>query len=357
MEDLHPQLGRRTFITGVLFSSTTGCLDRINGSNPKTATTEIPKLPVHRSTVPLSYDLDEIEENIVEVVAQDAIPSIDEPQFTKSPSESDYLRLSDSQTVFGAAVNGEARAYPRYILTWHEIVNDTIGGEGIAITYCPLTGSAVGFKRDNVEFGVSGLLVNNNLIMYDRGTESRWPQILGRSIQGPYRGQSLQEIQITWTTWGDWKKAHPDTVVLTENTGAARNYGRDPYVEDGIYSSRQLAFPVMYQNDDYHPKKTVIGARSKHGALAVFKDTLREEQLIELTLNEVPYVAVYDALLDTGYVYENTREINLRTEGNEFRTSDGEVYSAANLPLASINTFDAMWFAWYGFYPDTVIYD
>jgi hypothetical protein len=128
-----------------------------------------------------------------------------------------------------------ARAYPQRILVWHEIVNDTIGGLNLAVTYCPLTGTAIAFERGDTEFGVSGRLVNSNLIMYDRDTDTWFPQVLAIGIQGPHTGSALVERPMVWTTWQRWRAAHPETAVLSTETGFARNYNRDPY---GAYNPR-----------------------------------------------------------------------------------------------------------------------
>lgn len=129
-------------------------------------------------------------------------------------------------------------------------MNDELAGEPISATYCPLTGSTVAFRGTAPNgrayaFGTSGKLVNSNLLMYDRQTDSRWPQILGQAILGPSRGRSLEEIPLDWTTWGRWRRAHPDTLVLSTKTGYLRTYGSDPYGSytplGGYYAEAQVA--------------------------------------------------------------------------------------------------------------------
>jgi hypothetical protein len=157
----------------------------------------------------------------------DGIPAIDDPRFFGSMKEANRF-LDPGDIVFGIVRNGEARAYPQRILVWHEIVNDVVGGEPLAITYCPLTGTAIGFKRGSTTFGVSGMLVNSNLVMFDRATGSRWPQILGRSIEGDHAGNRLEEFPVIWTTWERWRQAYPETRVLSDRTGFVRNYDGIP---------------------------------------------------------------------------------------------------------------------------------
>lgn len=175
--------------------------------------------------VPHSFE-DYIEAMLSGGVGQDGIPSIDNPRFW-SIEEADSF-LDDGDIVFGVYRNGTARAYPQRILVWHEIVNDSIQGSKVSVTYCPLTGTAIGFEPGDTEIGVSGRLINSNLVMYDRATESYWPQILAAAINGPRQGQTLAEFRVIWTTWARWKSRHPETQVLSRRTGHARNYQRDP---------------------------------------------------------------------------------------------------------------------------------
>lgn len=129
---------------------------------------------------------------------KDGIPSIDQPRFVAA----DAVDLDDAARIIGLYHRGEARAYPQRILVWHEIVNDEVAGEALSITYCPLTGTALGFKRGDTEFGVSGRLVNSNLVMYDCATQSEWPHMLGGAIAGELAGRGLEELRLFWTTWG-----------------------------------------------------------------------------------------------------------------------------------------------------------
>lgn len=288
----------------------------------------------------------------------DGIPAIDEPKFRDA--DNPPSNLVDESPAFGVEIDGDVRAYPQHILVWHEIVNDVVGGERVAVTYCPLTGTAQGFYRGETTFGVSGQLINTNLVMFDRATDSYWPQILARGITGPHNGDYLTEFQVVWTTWKRWRTSHPETKVLSENTGFAKNYGSDPYgdylEESGYYVTANTMFPLLDRDDRFHPKDVVIGARNEDGALAVEKDRLREETVVEGTLDDVNYVTVYDADLDTGYVYRNPDAITVEPRGEEYAV-DGDTHGPADLPLDRQIAFDAMWLAWYGYYPSTVIHE
>ena len=311
-------------------------------------------MPLVEPEVPLQYELSTFAENAVSGgPPKDGIPSIDDPNFDSAAEGDEDLDPEDP--VFGVEIDGDARAYRQDVLVHHEIVNDTVGGRNVAVSYCPLTGTVVGFERGDVEFGVSGMLVNNNLIMYDRATDSWWPQILGTAVTGELTGASLRELRVTWTTWERWRDEHPETQVLNTNTGYARNYGRDPYgsynPRGGYYDNDRFLFDNLDEDDRLPPKDIVIGARSTDGAVAFEKELLREEGLLETTVGGVPYLAAYDPALDTAYIYRNPDKISVERTSEGYGNPDG-THGAGSLPLGSVNAFDGMWFAWVGFYPD-----
>ena len=142
--------------------------------------------------------------------------------------------LADEDVVFGLVWAGQVRAYPQLVLVWHEIVNDRLPDGPLSVTYCPLTGSVLGFRGvapngRPYTFGTSGDLVDSNLLLYDRQIGSRWPQLLGQAILGPNRGRVPEQGPLECTRWGRWRVAHPGTRVLSTRTGFLRPYGRDPY--------------------------------------------------------------------------------------------------------------------------------
>ncbi|MFW6447967.1 MAG: DUF3179 domain-containing protein [Halobacteriota archaeon] len=301
----------------------------------------------------LAFDRETVLDNVVSGgVPRDGIPAIDEPRF----ADADGADLQDGEPVFGLHRDGVARAYPQKILVWHEVVNDTLGDEPIAVTYCPLTGTAQAFHRGPTSFGVSGRLVNSNLVMYDRASDSWWPQMLATAIDGPLDGQYLREERVIWTTWGRWRAAHPETEVLTDDTGYVRRYGSDPYGEynpaSGYYAERDTLFPPLSSDDRTHPKSVVVGARTQRGAIGFRKSRLLEEGVLTGQLDDEAVVAVADGALETGYVYRNPEERAVTADGDAVAV-DGEPSDPEALPLEPILGFDAMWFAWAGFYPDT----
>lgn len=290
---------------------------------------------------------------------KDGIPAIDQPQFVAADEAARFLDEDD--VVFGVVRSGEARAYPQRILVWHEIVNDTIGKENVSVTYCPLTGTALGFLRGDTTFGVSGSLLNSNLVMFDRATDSRWPQILATAIEGPQADRQLREFPVIWTTWARWKAVHPDTQVLSTRTGRARDYNRDPYGSykplGGYYAGgTDTLFPTMHRDGRLPTREVVIGARSGDGAIAFRKESLRRQKLMRGEIDGVPYLAVYDPRLDSAYLFRNASVGDLRYE--ELNVApDGLRHNGRLLAAEPVAAFDAFWFAWVAFYPGTALYE
>ncbi len=162
---------------------------------------------------------------------RDGIPPIDDPVFAPVNEAPDYL--VDAEPVIVLELNGEQRAYPLSILIAHEIVNDVVRGEAVAVTYCPLCNTGLVFKRtvngDVLRFGTSGLLRNSNLIMWDRKTESWWQQITGEAIVGEMTGTRLEFIPAQFIDWQTFRDTFPDGIVLTRDTGSGRAYDLPPY--------------------------------------------------------------------------------------------------------------------------------
>jgi hypothetical protein len=164
-------------------------------------------------------------------VPPEGIPSIDEPRFQPAARAG---WLSDREPVISLEVAGDARAYPLTILTWHEIVNDDVGGVPVAVTYCPLCNTPVVWERPLVDgkvttFGTSGRLYRANLVMHDRATRSYWPQLMGQAVAGTLSGKRLELVPAQLVSFGDFRRAYKGGRVLTRNTGYERPYGINPY--------------------------------------------------------------------------------------------------------------------------------
>ncbi|MER6999189.1 DUF3179 domain-containing protein [Streptomyces sp. NPDC000410] len=271
---------------------------------------------------------------------KDGIPSIDKPRFVRA-GEAGFL--SEDDPVFGLEYRGEVRAYPQLVLVWHEIVNDTVGGEPLAVTYCPLTGTVIAFSAppgvQELTFGTTGQLVNSNLLMYDRQTGSQWPQLLGQAVSGPLKGTKLDTVPLVWTTWKQWRTAHPDTTVLSTSTGALRSYGSDPYGSydgypdrSGYYATGRPIFPVLATSDRFADKDVVIGVRVGEERLAIRKDLVRTAKIVRAEVSGTQMEARWDDRLGTARVVQQVGE---RWEPADF--------------------LDSMWFAWYAFYPNSQV--
>ena len=225
--------------------------------------------PTNDSQVEISMDGEIMETNGVKHIVpldkirgggppKDGIPSIDEPKFVLA-DDAEFLR--DTDVVIGLEIDGDARAYPLFIMVWHEIVNDVVGNVPVAITYCPLCYTNQVFERtidgQAVEFGTSGKLYNSNLVMYDRLTDSYWSQALGIAITGELTGTQLEIIPFDVINWNDWKILHPNSKVLTTETGHSRAYGADPY--GSYYTDNRIMFPVENTDERMHPKEIILG--------------------------------------------------------------------------------------------------
>jgi len=262
---------------------------------------------------------------------KDCIPSIDKPQF-ESVQEASWLQESD--VVFAIDYMGVQRAYPQRILNWHEIVNDTIVSDPVAITFCPLCGSALAFERkvDGVitELGVSGKLHNSDLVMYDRYEGNLWQQITGEGIVGEAarRNEKLKQVPIITTTWGEWKKEHPNTQVLSRETGYSRNYDQYPY---GTYEQDdQLLFGVKGLDKSFQIKTVVYGVEIDGLSKAYPESVFDNQKIIE---DQIGNVKLQLEKLDSGEI----KVTNLETQEE----------------IIPIRLF---WFAWAAFHPDTQLY-
>jgi hypothetical protein len=260
----------------------------------------------------------------------DGIPSIDDPRFVSANEASRWI--ADNELVMAILYKGVSRVYPIQIMVWHEIVNDTIAGDPILITWCPLCGSGIAYERriegEAVEFGTSGKLYNSNLVMYDRKTKTYWTQIGGEAVYGELTGKRLKPVSIDVVVWRDWKKKHPDSEVLSRDTGYPRDYGRDPY--GNYYTEPGLFFPVENYSDEIHPKTVVFGIEVK----GVYK-AYRESDLIE-----------------RGKIEDTVGGVRVTVE----RDSAG-VVTVTNLdsgdPIVKERDF---WFVWYAFHPTTLLF-
>jgi hypothetical protein len=256
--------------------------------------------------------------------ARDCIPSIDNPSYLSAERAT---HVADDELVITLSYKGEYRAYPSRILDHHEIVNDTIAGDPLAITWCPLCGSAVGIERmvggKITEFGVSGVLYNSDLVLYDRATETLWDQIEAKGVVGPMTGVELTLVPVSVSRWAKWRDKHPDTLVLSADTGFEYDYTQDRYAE--YRDSTRLFMPVSASDERVHAKTVVFGFDLPSGSIAYAEAVLQEGGSYSHDLNsEAAVITLHD---------------------------DGEVTML--LGDETHHPIRVFWFAWYTFHPGT----
>lgn len=261
---------------------------------------------------------------------RDGIPSIDNPDFI-NPEEADWLR--DEDRVLALKRNGVAKAYPIRILDWHEVVNDTFGDEAIVVTWCPLCGSGMAFESEVegqvLEFDVSGLLYNSDVLLFDRETESLWSQIGTKAITGEFQDKKLTQVPMEHTSWKAWSGKHEDTKVLSKNTGHDRNYDRDPYA--GYENEERLYFPVTDTDDRLPLKEWVLGISVDGDAKAyAFSDLKEKESPFSDKIGSKEITISFDAENESASAYDENGD--------------------------AIPTLTAFWFAWYAFHPETELF-
>lgn len=298
---------------------------------------------------------------------KDGIPSIDNPKFA---NVSDAAFMSDSDTVIGLSINGESRAYPLFIMVWHEIVNDNVGGIPVAVTYCPLCYTNQVFERvingQQVEFGTSGKLYNSNLLMYDRLTDSYWSQALGMAVKGELSGYELNLVPFDVITWGDWKKLYPGTLVLTTDTGHIRSYATDPYGD--YYTEPRIIFPVENQDDRINPKEIILGFNHQDISKAYKQSDVESSIIINDSIGGSPVLLVSlfsensrafertidGVVLDFQYVDDKIIDVQTSSEWNYDGLSISGHYDGEQLKRMPMEP--GFWFEWVAFHPDTLIY-
>lgn len=324
---------------------------------------------------------------------KDAIPAVTEPVFADDwsglkISYTSYTgdsvmepRLTDDDRVIGIERNGESRAYPLRILNWHEVVNDNWDGP-LLVTYCPLCGSGVTAERtvrgEETTFGVSGLLWNSDLVMYDELTESLWSQIAGRAIRGPEVGTTLNFVPSTLTTWKAWRDEHPDTTVLlpppesstVNGPDEIRDYRQNPY--GGYDSSEQIGIGRNDFSDDsgLHPKAQVIGVSADGVHKAYPFEAVEKAGVVNDTVGDLPVVvtagpdgfslhAFVRRVDGSTLTFERASDTHLRADGSRFAITTGNAVDGPHegTQLETANDRSQMfWFAWKDFHPDTEIY-
>ncbi|WP_343487965.1 DUF3179 domain-containing protein [Allomuricauda sp. d1] len=304
---------------------------------------------------------------------KDGIPALVRPKMVNADSdEISVLRPNDLVLVFKDG--DDVRAYPHIILDWHEIINDNVGDVSLAITFCPLTGTGIGWGRiidgEETTFGVSGLLYNTNLIPYDRLTDSNWSQILNESVNGELIGEKPELYQLLETTWNVARRVYPTIRVVSTDTPFPRTYGTSPYGDYNTNNDRFL-FPVSVNRT--LPAKERVLALIDRGRAKVYRfESFEEVNLIRDTFRSRDYLIVGNenfmviyrltgdlAELEFSYVFDSDNlnsEILLRDdEGNEWNVF-GEAVSGPRTGefLGKTESMMAQWFSIPAFYPTEI---
>lgn len=292
-------------------------------------------LPYAKSQTKNSFDLSNSSIPVEEIKSggppKDGIPAIDNPKFLKASETS----LKKQARILGVYENGIAKAYPIAILNYHEIVNDHFGEQAVVITYCPLCGSGIAFdaqiNEEVLTFGVSGLLYNSDVLLYDRQTESLWSQLKYEAVTGELKGEILKILNTANTTWKAWKDKHPTTLVLSEDTGFNRDYSRDPY--PNYEQNQQLYFPVSNVNDLFEPKERVIGLEINGKSKAYPFSELKKLK---------------------GKVLEDSFEGQELKITYNSQAQSAEILDENGKQIPAVTNF---WFAWFTFNPETEVYE
>ena len=318
---------------------------------------------------------------------KDGIPAVTDPRMESI--EDARAWLVDRSPVIALEIDGDARAYPLAVLMWHEIANDTVAGMPVAVTFCPLCNSSIAFDRrvdDAVlDFGVSGMLRNSDLIMYDRKTESWWQQFTGEGLAGEYADVLLDIAPSQVMGFGAFAERYPDGLVMSRDTGYGRSYGMNPYRGYDSHAGRPFLFRGEIDARLPLPVEHVLAAHVDGLAVAYPFPALREHGVINDVVGETAVVAFYqggvatalgDGVIDTARdmgtagLYEATWDgvalaFALDDDGGFVDEQTGSLWNAfgeavdgelEGAQLAWINAFPHFWFAWAAFYPDTLVY-
>jgi hypothetical protein len=313
----------------------------------------------------------------------DGIPPIDEPRFLPTGAV-DFL--TDAEPVLAFEIDGDARAYPIQVMIWHEIVNDTVGGVPVSVTYCPLCNTAVAVDRRVGErvlsFGTSGKLYQSALVMYDRQTQSLWSHFTGQAIAGVLTGTDLERLPVATVAWDTWRNAHPDGLVLSRETGHNRDYGRNPY--PGYDNVDNPPFLFDGEVDGRLAAKTrVVGVGLDSTPTAIQLEPLLDVGVVMFDLGVMSAVAwalpgttsaLDDRSITQGRDVGATGVFHAARGGEMLsftRSDDGFVDAEtgsswdvlgraiagplAGTRLEPIEHVDTFWFAWAAFAPDTVV--
>jgi len=299
-------------------------------------------------------------EEVLTGAGKDVIPAVDNPTFDIATNNN---FLNNNDLVVGIVHNGVAKAYAHRILDWHEIVNDNISDINYAMTYCPLTGTAIAWDRDlaggTTTFGVSGRLYNTNLIPFDRATDSNWSQMRLDCINGENINTVIETFPVIETTWATWKAAYPNSEVMNLSTGFSRDYTAFPY-GDYRTNDNNILFPVAI--DDRLPAKErallVIGDNTnKVYSIELFEedrvieDNIDGKDIVIIGSKSDNYIVAYEkGEFDNFSLSNQGLPVVATTDSGDLITLDGNVVNGDGTRLQPTNSYIGYFFALAAFY-------
>ncbi|MEX1156603.1 MAG: DUF3179 domain-containing protein [Chloroflexota bacterium] len=376
----------------VLAMLTAACGGGAGVTGSPSASAAVPDLTGLRvSTAGWSTDFSRHEVPLGEIISggpgKDGIPAVDEPKFV---GVADVDWLADREPVVAVGIGDEWRAYPIQILVWHEIVNDVLGDMPVTITFCPLCHTAIAFDRRTdgrlLDFGTTGNLRHSDLVMYDRQTETWWQQATGQAIVGQLAGTQLEFLPSQLVSWGQFMTAHPDGMVLSRETGHARDYGGNPYAGyDRIDSDPFLLEDKTLLDGRLSPKVRILGVVINGEPAAYPFPLLAEQHVVNDEVGRVPIVVIWADGAASGLGAPTVAGGEIVGAANAFRrASDGRILTfepaedgamrdvetgtswsfegratAGELEGAQLDLLVAdspFWFAWVVFRPETRIW-
>jgi hypothetical protein len=302
-------------------------------------------------------------DDLVHVRERDSIRALDHPAVL-SGHINHVIQADDD--VIGVTVGGESRAYPLRVLSAHEVVNDTLGDVPIVVSFCPLCYSGIVFDRRvaGVErhFGVSGVLLNSDLVMFDRETDSLWSQLPGQAVAGAATGQRLTRIGSVQTSWQRWREAHPDTYVIdVDALGGATRYPAERF--SAYYRSSQPGLYPMRVDSSLEPKELVLGVVI-HDEARAFPLAALHGRVVQDVVGGVRIVVAHSGSGAVAFRYSEEAMVRLSDDGRFIVSpSARHTWSSVNgkaidapFDMELVDATTSFWFAWVAFYPDTTVF-
>ncbi|MDH7445933.1 DUF3179 domain-containing protein [Aquimarina sp. 2201CG14-23] len=299
-------------------------------------------------------------------VLQDGIPPLRNPKMIQA-SSAQYLK--DSDIVFGIAINGDIRAYPKRILAWHEMFTDIVGDIPVAGVYCTLCGTVILYKtqKDGVQYklGTSGFLYRSNKLMYDQKTQSLWNTLWGKPVIGPLvgKGIELEYLSVVTTTWGNWKKLHPETTVLSLFTGHNRDYGEGVAYKD-YFATDKLMFSVPKKDTKLKNKQEILAIRLPSETdenIAISSKFLNKNNIYRNQINTRNFTVFTDKsgahrvyfTLEIEFSSYNKESEAIDAKGNTWVLYEDELKNnITGKVLKRLPTHNAFWFGYKAAFPE-----